>query len=116
MKRSELRAWWYRYAGSLAFVALVLLAGGGLLYVQHFSNALRDGLVEACERNGNPLRAIVTEQLEDQLEQSHTTDYEEFFPDVPESQLHALIHQQNQRLRMQIEALEPVDCEALYPS
>ena len=77
-------------------------------------NAIHAGLVQNCEENGNPLRVAVQQILQDQIDQSHAVNLEKFFPQIPASQLHRLIHQQNQRRRSEIRQIAPVDCEHAF--
>lgn len=113
---------------ALAALLAVLALGGVLLgsyiYVRDqqisetelFSKQLRDGLVTSCEGNGNPLRVAVIGMLRDEIEQSHRADLARFFPQIPPAELEALIEEQNERRREVIRTIQPVDCEALYPS
>lgn len=78
------------------------------------SNDLRDGLVQSCATNGNPLRLAVTTLIQSQIDQSHSLDLELFFPDIPPAQLHELIHRQNQRRLKLLRQIQPVDCQSLY--
>lgn len=79
------------------------------------TNAIRNGLIEGCERNGNPLRKVVREQVRNEIQQSHNTDlYRQFFPQIPPSKLHAAIAAQNAQRRAEIANLAPVDCTAQY--
>lgn len=108
-------------------IVLSVLAGAGLgsaLYTRSqsidelsvFSEELRDGLVENCERNGNPLRRAVTKMLRDDIEQSHSADLARFFPQIPPDELERLIARENRAKRETIGEIWPVDCEALYPA
>lgn len=114
-RRGGLRGWWAKYAGSVAFVLLVGLTAAGFFSLQHFSTELRDGLVRACENNGNPLRAVVRKQIEYRLKTAETTDYARLFPNIPEDELRTLLRAQERELRRELELLAPVDCESLYP-
>lgn len=87
--------------------------------VNDFSRQLRDGLVASCEKNGNPLRAGVTQMLQDQIAQSEaglkSGQYARFFPNIPEDELRALIEEQNAKRREIIEQIRPVDCADTFP-
>lgn len=93
---------------------VVGVALSGVLFGGVSTTELRDGLVESCERNGNPLREAVTTLLEDQIAQTQNLDYSEFFPTVPEERLDALIEMQNDKRRALLRTIQPVDCQALY--
>lgn len=74
--------------------------------------ALKTGLIEACEHS--PIKEAVIGQIQYQLDQSRTVDYETLFPDIPPDQLHTLIHQANEQRRAQLEQINSVDCQARY--
>ena len=115
-RREGFRGWWYRYAGSVAFVALVILGAAGFFYVQHFNVQLRDGLVANCENNANPLREYLAGEAQRQIQQQQGFDQEQFFPNVPPDLLHKLIQDQIDRERHALDTiLAPVNCETLYP-
>lgn len=121
-RRAGVRGWWYRYAGSVAFGLLILISAGGFFAIDdtadevaQFAVDLRNGLVNSCEQNGNPLREFVIEQAREKIHQSHETDYSVFFPNVDPQVLHDAIHAQNQRTFRLLQTIQPVDCEALYP-
>jgi hypothetical protein len=99
----------------IAWAISFLLLAFTIWQVQAFGEDLRDGLIRSCERNGNPLREAVIDQLEGEIEQSKIVDYSEFFPSVPPERLDALIREENQRIRGYIEQIQPVDCPSLYP-
>lgn len=102
---------WPVLAWLISFVALAWV----ILQVSTFSGDLRDGLVASCQKNGNPLRQVVRDILQTDIEQSKSLDYEQFFPNIPPAQLHALIHQENKESKRQLKTIEPLDCAALYP-
>jgi hypothetical protein len=96
------------------FISFILIAFG-IWQVASLQENLREGLIRSCERNGNPLREAVIDQLEGEIQQSKAFDYSEFFPSVPPERLHTLIREENQRMRGYIEQIQPVDCPSLYP-
>lgn len=102
---------------------------GGALYIKiQQEDALRGGLVEGCKKNGNPLRAIAREDLnedihalQDEIKESESVDLEKFFPNTPPEELQAEIRKQNEDREHRIkrkeerrDILAPVDCEAQY--
>lgn len=104
-----------------AFVLSILLFGVvvvGAIYVVEVhsadANRLREGLVESCERNGNPLRKTVQDILRDQIKQSESPLLARFFPQIPKADLDRLIAAQNELRRERIQQIAPVDCQALY--
>jgi hypothetical protein len=117
-RREGMRGWWYRYAGSVAFICLIAVAALGFTVLQNQQTQLVNGLVTGCEQNGNPLRAIVSAQLKTQLDQQQqlleSGQYAKFFPGIPKDQLNHLINQQQDTAQAEIKQLKPVDCDALY--
>lgn len=76
---------------------------------------LRNGLISGCKKNGNPLRAAVRGQLREQIKQSSNTKVlRTFFPQIPRSQLIALVAKSIARDKAEIKQIAPVDCAALY--
>lgn len=80
-----------------------------------FSADLRDGLVASCERNGNPLREAVRDQIQREIRQRESLDYSRFFPNVPASELQQLLAEQTAADRATLRELAPVNCQQLYP-
>jgi hypothetical protein len=79
------------------------------------TDSIRSGLIDGCERNGNPLRAIVRHQVRSEIQQSQNKAlYRQFFPQIPADQLHTLIATQNAQRRVELVKLAPVDCSAQY--
>jgi hypothetical protein len=134
-RREGLRGFWLRYAGSIAFVAVVIFCAAGLFYVQHYSKQVNDstqtlqmGLIKGCEENGNPLRAIVLrdkkreiEKIRKQIRQTRHADFAKFFPNLTSRRAallkHRQISQQRDQIRQdqhEIDTLHPVDCVSLY--
>jgi hypothetical protein len=105
----------------IALVAAVLFAGaaGGALVVRavdsaSFSQSLRDGLVESCEENGNPLREAVQSLLREQVVRASKTPAS-FFPGIPPAVFHQLVQEQAASNQALIASIQPVDCPAQYP-
>jgi hypothetical protein len=117
---------WAR-AVAISLVLVVTLAAGvvaGYAYLRsneidqnrHFAEELRDGLVQTCERNGNPLRITLAEILHDEIAQSQTADLEKFFPQIPPAELERLVDEENRKRRIRLREIKPLDCAAQYPS
>ena len=73
-----------------------------------------DSAIAGCQRQ-NLIRKTLREQLQEQIDQSHSTDYERFFPNIPPDELHDLIHQGNVDRRERIRQLERQHCKQLFP-
>jgi hypothetical protein len=109
----------------IATAVILLYIGGALLLresvetsqaTDNFATQLRDGLVESCEKNGNPLREYLASQALEEIAESKSLDYEEFFPNIPPDKLHDLLQAQNESLREALKGpLSPIDCAGLYP-
>lgn len=79
-----------------------------------FTSELRDGLVESCEQNGNPLRVAVQMMLREQIQRAESTPAR-FFPDVPPEVFHRLVRDQVVATEEAIRRIAPINCRALYP-
>lgn len=98
---------------ALVVFAVVQANNKALIAAQNQAQ-INEALVRSCEDNGNPLRMAVQQMLRDQINQSHSTNLERFFPQIPPRKLHRLIHQANEKRRQEIRSIRPVDCNALY--
>lgn len=78
------------------------------------AKALHDGLVESCQRNGNPLRQIVKERIQRELAQTSISRIQEFFPTLPRARLEALLEKSRAQNLKDIAALAPVPCKNQY--
>lgn len=105
-------------AGLIVIVTLSGLGLGAYLFLaQNFASDLRNGLVAACERNGNPLREGLREEKEDELREREHPD-----PNVLKA-LHLTRAQAIELAQPKIKKLKrdinvryaPVDCVSLYP-
>lgn len=71
--------------------------------------------INGC-KGQNVIRTILRRDKQYQIDQSHSTDYSAFFPDVDPEVLHRAIHKQNVILHDQIRTdLRGRPCHALYP-
>lgn len=65
----------------------------------------------------NEIRTILRRDKKYQIDQSHSTDYEVFFPGTDPQVLHDAIHKQNVQLRKQINKdLKGKHCHEAYPT
>lgn len=100
-------------------VSLVLLFGMGAyalsLYNQRTED-LHNSQVAACQASLKPggIRYIVAQQILDQIRQSKSFDYSQFFPSVSPDQLKQLIAAQLVRQREEVRQLLNVNCIAQY--
>lgn len=103
------------------FLFVAVIVGGAYVLttrsddLQDFSSALRNGLVQSCEENGNPLREAVQEEVRSEIRQRSTLDYGRFFPDVPAAELERLLAEETAEDRAILKKIAPVDCPSLYP-
>lgn len=80
-----------------------------------FAAKLRSGLVESCQRNGNPLREVLTEEQEAAITDPHDPQIRELLPTAPQSVINRIIAKGNREHRERIQKLAPVECEKQYP-
>ena len=74
-------------------------------------------VVRSCENNGNPLREVVQEGLEEDIEQAEDKQlYEELLPEADPVRLDRLIRSQVRAYRKRLSKIEPLDCSKQYPS
>jgi uncharacterized membrane protein len=109
-------------AFALSVFLFVAMAGGTVYLLTSksddnadFSTELRNGLVESCEVNGNPLREAVRHQINEQIQQREQLDYARFFPNIPTAELKLLLDQQTEADRERLKEIAPVNCASLYP-
>jgi len=94
--------WWGRYAGSIAFVALVLIAALGFARIEN-------ARFEGCE-GGNLLRAGLRAIERQEIRTREATD-PALFPDIPPPIFEQLIDERNDESRTRIrENFAPRDC------
>jgi hypothetical protein len=104
-----------------ALIAVTVLLGVGLgsyLYLaQNFASELRDGLVSACEDNGNPLRHGLREDKEEELASAEDPDPEVLMAlHISRAQAIKLAQPRIAKLKRDVNSrYAPVDCAAQYP-
>jgi len=107
-------------AAAFVLSLVLLLAVGGISVfllanqtttTADFSSELRDGLVESCELNGDPLRAAVRNLLREQIRNTESPLIKELFPTLPQSFIDMRVAALHQRLA----EVKPVVCNDLYP-
>jgi hypothetical protein len=106
----------------LSLVLLLAVGGITIFLLAHktttnadFATELRDGLVESCEQNGNPLREVLIEEQEAAIESPHDPRIHALLPDVPQSVIQKIVAEGNAEHRERIKKLQPVACHAQYP-
>jgi hypothetical protein len=77
------------------------------------SAALKAGLIESCEVNGNPLREVLQSVLKGEVAESKHIPAK-FFPDIPPELFHQLLRIKREANEEKIKRIEPVDCVAQY--
>lgn len=96
---------------------------------KEFNQELTEGLISACEANGNPIRAAEREDLTEAIQElrSEITSpndprLDALFPNVPPATVDELIREGNEQKRERIKAKEDrrativhVDCANQYP-
>jgi DNA-binding transcriptional regulator of glucitol operon len=80
----------------------------------HLAEKIVDSAIAGCQRQ-NIIRKTLRENLQEDIEQSHSTNYEKFFPNIPPDKLHRLIHRENVKSRERIKELARQKCRQLFP-
>lgn len=105
-------------AGLILVALLGGLSLGAYLYLsQNFASELRDGLVAACENNGNPLRQGLREEKEAEIKEKEHPELAILEAlHLTREQARDLAQPQIRKLRRDINTrYAPVDCDAQYP-
>jgi hypothetical protein len=96
--------------------AYLFLRQQNIEQVNQFASELHEGLVENCNKNGNPLREGVSQLLEKEIKTSQNTELlKQFFPQVQLATVERLIEEENEERRKILREIEPVDCATQYP-
>lgn len=101
-RRHQAASFWVRYAGSIAFVVLLLISGLGFARIE---NARYDG----CE-GGNLLRAGLQDAERESIEDAESVD-PALFPDIPPDLFEELLEEgiEDSRRRIRVNFAER-DC------
>jgi len=75
---------------------------------------LRQGLIEGCETNGNPLRAAEREDLREGIAAPNDPRLRELFPNVSPETIRRITAESNKRKRDRLAEVRAVDCVAQY--
>lgn len=78
---------------------------------------VRNRLVDSCERNGNDLRAALTQNIQVQINQARGNIglTHKFFPNIPLPVLKRLTEERINSLERQQARVGPVDCASVFP-
>lgn len=87
--------------GALAYIT-VDRADRGAQVAQEVQN----GLIQTCKSVGDPMLRVAIDQLEKELQQARTFNYEKFFPNIPPRKLKTLVARQNARNRKYLHVLK----------
>lgn len=102
-RRAHFAEWWGRYAGSVAFVTLLVIAS---LYGARIENARYEG----CE-SGNLLRAALREEQREDIAQTEAIDRAKVFPQIDPTEYAELVEQAKKRAEHRINvSYAPRDC------
>lgn len=104
------------FLAAMGTVAFLYLRSEQVTNVQEFQEDLRVGLIESCEKNGNPLRKTVQSLLEERIKNAKdiVEQLEHFFPNVDPKELREALQKQLRADRARIKKIAPLDCDALY--
>lgn len=106
-------------AGAMVLLALSLyvsvqFAGPTPSEVKEQQAVLREKLVWSCTYEANPLREVVQALIREEIHHARKIK-PSYFPSIPPSVLHRLIHAQIRQERIQLHKAAPVDCEGVFP-
>jgi len=109
-------------AFTLSLILLLAVLGFGAYLVAtqsqntaNFSAELREGLVNNCLTNGNPLRVVLIEEQEAAIQNPRDPRIHKLFPDAPIALAEQVIREGNREHRERIKKLQPVACRSAYP-
>lgn len=77
-------------------------------------HSLRAGLIEACRKNGNTVRAILRGKIREEMEQANPALVRQFFPQIPPGKLEQILRASREDDLRAIHALRPVECGKQY--
>lgn len=81
-----------------------------------FGVELKEALIESCETNGNPLREVLKEAIEEEIKSSEDFDtIEELLPQTPKYRLEEIVNQQVEKDEERLNKVQPIDCIKQYP-
>lgn len=108
------RKWWVRWAGSIAFILVVIIGGLGLMQLQNQANSTREGLIKSCKTNNKD------KHLEKEALKTQNLGAKNFDPRVlvPNINIYAYKNVINQSIiinEKRMENIKIVDCEKRYP-
>lgn len=110
-------------AAFIISIVLFLVVVGGAIYVgatrqndiNDFTDQLHAGLIENCEKNGNPLREAVQDMLRAENARNRSPELRRFFPQIPPAELEAAIEQKVAANREVIHRIAPLPCDSVFP-
>lgn len=114
------RRWSPVKVGVISLVFVVALAGawlGAYFYLHSLQESeLREALVVNCEKSGNPLREVLQNRIDREIEQTENLELlEKFFPQISQADLEEFASKSTHELEQERREVAPVDCARKYP-
>jgi hypothetical protein len=98
----------------VVLTGITLFTGYTAFQTQDFAHQLRSGLIQSCDTNGNPLREVVQDILQEQIDSSNRLS-PSYFPGIPVAQFHRLVREQREANEMKIKKIAPINCASAFP-
>lgn len=89
-------------------------AAGAAHTANRTAKALRLGLINSCEVNGNPLRAAVRGVLREGITRPDDPRLKELLPNVPQEVINRIVREGNVKKREALAEIQDVDCRETY--
>jgi hypothetical protein len=83
------------------------------LETKNFAGQLRDGLVESCDVNGNPLREVVQQILQEDIDASKKIPAS-YFPGIPAEKFRELVRKKRIANEKKIRKIAPINCDKQF--
>lgn len=83
------------------------------LQTQDFAHQLQAGLVRSCDVNGNPLREVVQQILQEDIDQSKKLPAS-YFPGIPPDKFRMLVKKKRIANEKKIKLIAPINCAAAF--
>lgn len=114
MSGKDFKLWWQQYAGSIAFILLIVFGTIGFTRAEILANNIRDASVLSCKESNVQLEALHETYLQD-AERIQRLDSAVLFPNADPETLQSAIDQSVRFNRSKARLFEPVDCLDRYP-
>lgn len=114
MRGQAFKAWWQQYAGSIAFILLIVFGTIGFTRAEILANNIRDASVLSCQEANTQLEALHETYLQD-AQRIQRLDSAVLFPNADPDVLQEAITQSVRFNRSKARLFQPVNCLERYP-